>query len=60
MMKILKKSNIYLIIYDKLNNREFYKYFLTEYDKDKFKRKLKFSNKLEVVGDSKNDNMYYN
>lgn len=57
---ILKKSNIYLIIYDKVNNREFYKYFLTEYDKDKFKRKLKYSNKLEVVGDSKNDNMYYN
>lgn len=57
---ILKKSNIYLIIYDKVNNHEFYKYFLTEYDKDKFKRKLKYSNKLEVVGDSKNDNMYYN
>lgn len=57
---ILKKSNIYLIIYDKLNNREFYKYFMTEYEKDKFKRKLKYSNKLEVVGDSKNDNMYYN
>lgn len=57
---ILKKSNIYLIIYDKINNREFYKYFMTEYDKDKFKRKLKYSNKLEVVGDSKNDNMYYN
>lgn len=59
-MMILKKSNIYLIIYDRLNNREFYKYFLTEYEKDKFKRKLKYSNKLEVVGDSKNDNMYYN
>lgn len=56
----MKKSNIYLIIYDRLNNREFYKYFLTEYEKDKFKRKLKYSNKLEVVGDSKNDNMYYN
>lgn len=59
-MMILKKSNIYLIIYDRLNNREFYKYFMTEYEKDKFKRKLKYSNKLEVVGDSKNDNMYYN
>lgn len=59
-MMNLKKSNIYLIIYDRLNNREFYKYFLTEYEKDKFKRKLKYSNKLEVVGDSKNDNMYYN
>ena len=33
---------------------------MTEYEKDKFKRKLKYSNKLEVVGDSKNDNMYYN
>lgn len=59
-MKNLKKSNIYLIIYDRVNNREFYKYFLTEYEKDKFKRKLSFSNKLEVIGDSKNDNMYYN
>ena len=45
-------NNIYLEIYDKTTGKTFKKYFDTEFNKDKFKRKLKYSKKLQVVGDS--------
>ena len=43
------KRNIYLILYDLEKNKEFIKHFDTEFDKDKFKRKLKFSRKLMII-----------
>ena len=45
-------NNIYLEIYDKTTGKTFKKYFDTEFNKDKFKRKLKYSKKLQVVGNS--------
>lgn len=43
---------IYLVLYNKETNKQFLKYFDTEFEKDKFKRKLKYSNKIFVVEDS--------
>lgn len=45
-------KNIWLEIYDKSTGKTFKKYFDTEFSKDKFKRKLKYSKKLQVIGDS--------
>lgn len=50
-------KDIYLILYDLITNKSFRKYFDTEYDKEKFKRKLKFSKKIRVLEDSC-DNKY--
>ena len=46
------KKKIYLLLYDRVNKRQFFKYFDTEYEKDKFKRKLYYSKKLMVIEDS--------
>lgn len=37
--------------------KEWKKYFMCEYDMDKFKRKLKYSNKVYVIQDSRE--LYY-
>lgn len=39
---------IYLKLYDITTDKTFVKYFECEYDKQKFKRKLKFSKKLFI------------
>lgn len=49
---------LYLVLYDSVNNREFTKYFKSEYEMDKFKRKLAYSSKLFVIKDSRDN--YYN
>lgn len=49
------KKDIYLVIYDYSTNKYFKKYFETEYEKDKFVNKLKFSKKIVVVRDSCED-----
>ncbi len=43
------KRNIYLRLYDLDKNKEFIRHFDTEFDKDKFKRKLKYSRKLMII-----------
>ena len=48
-------KKIYLELLNLKTGKTFKKYFTTEFDKDKFKRKLKFSNKLKVVSDSIGD-----
>lgn len=45
-------KNIYLVIYDYSTDKYFKKYFESEYEKDKFVNKLRFSKKLVVVRDS--------
>lgn len=40
-----------LKLLDLITGKTFYKEFKTEFEKDKFKRKLKFSKKLKVVED---------
>ena len=44
-----KESDIYLVLHDLTTNKTFKKYFDTEFERDKFKRKLKFSKKLIVL-----------
>ena len=43
----------YLYIWDTLSNKKFFKYFDTEFEMDKFKRKLHFSKKLVILEDSR-------
>lgn len=44
---------LYLYIWDTLSNKKFFKYFDTEFEMDKFKRKLHFSKKLVILEDSR-------
>ena len=46
---IKKMTRPYLELYDKTTNKAFKKYFDTEFDRDKFARKLKYSSKLQVI-----------
>lgn len=55
MKRIMERNNIYLILLDLQRMKEFRKYFRTEYEKDKFKKKLKYSKKIKVLEDSKED-----
>lgn len=48
---------LYLTLLDLNTNKTFKKYFNCEYDMDKFINKLKYSRKLVVVHDSRED--YY-
>lgn len=43
----------YLVLYDATKNKEFNKYFDTEYEMDKFKKKLHYSNKIFIIKDSR-------
>lgn len=43
---------IYLLLYNKETHKQFFKYFSSEYEKDKFKRKLRYSTKLMIIEDS--------
>ena len=45
-------NTLWLEIYDSTTKRSFKKYFACEYDKRKFKNKLRFSKKLTVMKDS--------
>ena len=48
----MKKMKIFLVLYNKESKKHFTKYFETEFEKDKFKRKLKFSNRIIIIEDS--------
>lgn len=47
-----ERSKSYLILYDIEKGKEFTKYFKCEFDKEKFKRKLRYSKKLMIVGEN--------
>lgn len=47
------KSKLYLLLQLIDNHKQFFKYFDTEYEMDKFKRKLKYSKKLIIIEDSR-------
>ena len=51
------KKKIYLLLYNRETHKQFFKYFNTEFEKDKFKRKLYYSKKLLVIEDS--SDIYY-
>lgn len=44
---------LYLYLWDTLSDKKFFKYFDTEFEMDKFKRKLHFSKKLVILEDSR-------
>lgn len=49
---LMERNKIFLIILDRVTNKEFTKYFRCEFDKEKFKRKLKFSKKLVIIDEN--------
>lgn len=46
-------NKLYLLLQDTRTNKQFFKYFETEFEMDKFKRKLKYSKKLIIIEDSR-------
>ena len=52
-------TKIYLLIMDLDTKKQFFKYFETEFEKDKFKRKLRYSTKLTIIEDSTELNLNY-
>lgn len=46
-------NKLYLLLQTIDSKRQFFKYFNTEYEMDKFKRKLKYSKKLIIIEDSR-------
>ena len=51
------KSKLYLLLQVIDTGKQFFKYFECEYDMDKFKRKLRYSNKIMLIEDSRD--IYY-
>lgn len=47
-------TNIKLKVLDTTTGKVFWKYFETEYDKQKFITKLKYSKKIKIVYDAEN------
>lgn len=46
-------NKLYLVLFNRETKKQFTKYFETEFEMDKFKRKLYFSKRLFVVEDSR-------
>ena len=44
---------LYLVLYNRETKKQFTKYFETEFEMDKFKRKLNYSKKLFIIEDSR-------
>ena len=44
---------LYLVLFDVDHKKQFRKYFDTEFEMDKFIRKLRYSKKLTVIKDSR-------
>ena len=44
---------LYLVLFDVDHRKQFRKYFDTEFEMDKFIRKLRYSKKLTVIKDSR-------
>lgn len=52
-------GELYLILYDITTNKEFKKTFASEFQMDKFKRKLHYSQKLYIIKDSREVDLNY-
>ena len=50
---------LYLLLQLIDSHKQFFKYFDTEYEMDKFKRKLKYSNKIMLIEDSRDTEVLY-
>ena len=51
------KSKLYLLLQIIDTGKQFFKYFDTEFEMDKFKRKLRYSSKIMIIEDSRD--LYY-
>lgn len=49
-------AKIYLLLYNKETHYQFFKYFDTIKEKDNYKRKVKYSDKLFIIEDSEDLN----
>ena len=54
-----KKTNIWLVIKNKEKGFTFTKYFDTEFEKDKYKRKIKYISNWILIEDSSEINWNY-
>lgn len=52
-------GKIYLLLYSIDTHKQFFKYFDTTKEKDKFKQRIKFSEKVFVIEDSEDINYNY-
>lgn len=52
-------KEFYLVIYDVSRDREFKKYFDTEFDMDRYILKLHYSQKLYIIKDSREGDLSY-
>ena len=52
-------NRLYLLLQNTETHEQFFKYFETEFEMDKFIRKLNFSNKLIIIEDSRDMELYY-
>lgn len=52
-------EKLYLLIINLDTKKQFFKYFETEFEMDKFKRKLRYSKKLMIIEDSRELNLNY-
>lgn len=52
-------NDLYLILFDITTFKEFKKHFASEFQMDKFKRKLHYSKKLYIIKDSREGDLTY-
>lgn len=50
--EVIQTGKIYLLLYNRETRKQFFKYFDTEYSKDKFRKKLRYSKRIVVIEDS--------
>ena len=50
---MIKRTKLYLLLQIIDTGKQFFKYFETEFEMDKFKRKLKYSKKIMIIEDSR-------
>ena len=50
---VIFMNKLYLLLQVIGTHKQFFKYFDTEFEMDKFKRRLKFSKKLIIIEDSR-------
>lgn len=46
-------TKLYLLLQQRDTHKQFFKYFDTEFEMDKFKRKLRYSKKIIIIEDSR-------
>ena len=50
---MIKRTKLYLLLQIIDTGKQFFKYFETEFEMDKFKRKLRYSKKIMIIEDSR-------